>query len=390
MRTVYMTSLLLWWLFFLFGKSQAQVVQYFSNGYTNGDIELSPLGHVWGVVEFGDTDESGFEQINLQGEILQYQTYAGRKFRHIAVNADRVYLSDPEANMIYVYTHSGQCVDSIAEVDSPGSLFADGDGNLFTVEPELKKLVQISPDGIKTVLTADNYLHHNYSITGDVEGNLFTANRYTGQIYRWEKASATLYPFAQLPTGTLCADGSQVSEILYANGQLYAASVGLSAIYRIDEFGAVSLLAGTPGISQELNDVVNKARFVKPVGLAASPSGDVLFVSDNGKIRKITGIATAGLQETAEKAHEALVYPNPATDNVNLRIPDMPDGKAVWRLIDQNGRSIETGQANLTAGQANIQFLSSPCGTYYIEIKHPVTSRVILIPVLMCAQGQTY
>lgn len=390
MRIVYITSLLLWWLCFLFGKSQAQVVQYFSTGHTNGDIELSPLGHVWGVVEFEDTDESGFEQVNLQGEVVQYQTFAGRKFRYVAVNSQRVYLSDPEANMIYIYTHSGQCLDSIAEVDNPGNLFADEEGNVFTLETDLKKLVKISPDGVKTVLVADNFLNKNYTITGDEAGNLFTANRYTGQIFRWEKASGQLYPFAQLPTGSLCADGSQVSEIVYAHGQLYAASIGLSAIYRIDEMGNVSLLAGTPGISQELNDVANKARFVKPMGLAASLTGDTLFVSDNGHIRKIVGISHAGIEEMATKEPQALLYPNPATNQVNIRVADMPTGKMTWRLIDQNGRTAETGQAALAGGEANILFQSSPCGTYYMECINPVTGRRIVLPVLLCAQGETY
>lgn len=390
MRTVYITSLLLWWLCFLFGKTQGQVVQFFSAGHTNGDIELSPLGHLWGVAEFSDTDEGGFEQINMQGEVIQYQTFAGRQFHHVGVNSQWVYLTDPEANTIYRYTHAGQCVDSITGIDKPGNLFVDEDGNIFTLETDLKKLVKISPSGVKTVLVADNWLQHNQTITGDSEGNLFTANRYTGQIFRWEKASGQLYPFAQLPTGTLCADGSQISEIVFAHGQLYAASVGLSAIYRIDEFGAVSLLAGTPGISQELNDVANKARFVKPVGLAASPAGDVLFVSDNGRIRKITGVAHASVEEAASTNTQALLYPNPATDHVTIRVGDMPSGKTTWKLIDQNGRTVETGQLTLAGGEASIAFQSSPCGTYYMELIHPVTGRRMFLPILLCAQGATY
>lgn len=389
MRTVYITSLL-FWLCFLFGKSHAQVVQTLSNGYTNGDIELSPQGHIWGVVDFGDSDESGFEQLDQQGHLLQYQTFAGRKFHHIAVGAQRVYLSDPDANTIYVYTHSGHCVDSIVEVDSPGNLFVDADNNLYTLETDLKKLVKFSPEGQKTVLAADNFLNKNYTLTGDAEGNLFTANRFTGQIFRWEKASGQLYPFAQLPTGSLCADGSQVSEIVYANGQLYAASIGLSAIYRIDEVGQVTLLAGTPGVSQYLNDVANKARFVKPVGLAASASGDVLYVSDDNRIRRITGIAQAGIGEAPVTPDQALLYPNPATDRINLRLQNGESGKTAWRLFDQNGRTVENGQVNLVNGEATVLFQSSPCGTYYMECISPVTGRRIVLPVLLCAQGETY
>ncbi len=62
-------------------------------------------------------------------------------------------------------------------MDNPGNLFADEEGNVFTLETDLKKLVKISPDGVKTVLVADNFLNKNYTITGDEAGNLFTANR---------------------------------------------------------------------------------------------------------------------------------------------------------------------------------------------------------------------
>ena len=390
MKTVYFASLLLWWLTFFFGKTHAQTVQFFSNGNTNGDIEVSPQGDLWGVVRFSDSDESGFEQVSMNADILQYQTFAGRQFQYIGTNAQWIYLSDPEANTIYRYNHSGQCLDSITEVDHPGNPFVDADGNVYVIETELKKLVKFSPSGVKTVLVADNFLNNNYALTGDPEGNLYTANRYTGQLFRWEKETGELYAFAQLPTGTLCADGSQVSEIVYSYGHVYAASVGLSTIYDIDALGTVKLLAGSPGLSQELNDVGNKARFVKPVGLAASLSGDTLFVSDNGHIRKIIGLhPTAGIAEQAA-AQQPLLYPNPAVDQVQVRLGDQMTGQINWRLINAGGKAVDAGQTMATGSDISLTFQSQPCGTYYLEITDPKTGRHIRIAVLLCPQTPNY
>lgn len=388
MRTVvYLISILLMWLSFFFGvKAQAQTVQFFMDGNTNSDIELSPQGHLWGVVYLSDSHESGFEQMSMDAQVMHYQTFANTHYQYIGANAQFIAVSDPENNKIYKYSHMGQQLACITEVDNPGNVVLDAEGNIYTIETDLKKLVKFSPTGVRSVVVADNWLYQNSAITIDPEGNLYTANRFTGQIFRWEKATGELYPFAQLPTGTLCADGSQISEIVYSHGKLYVASVGLSAIYKVDQVGTVTLLAGTPGISAELNDVASKARFVKPVGIAASVTGDSIFVSDNGKIRVIKGIdATAGIQETAADT-EALIYPNPATDHLQIKLSGaQTSGRFQWRLIGQDGRTVEAGTTYPADGNIALYFSTQPCGSYYIELTGNAKTRIVQ-SVLLCAK----
>lgn len=387
MKTVYVASILLWWLTFLFGKSHAQTVQTFSTGHTNGDIDLCADGNLWGVVNhfnIAPEFESGFEKLDMNGTLQQYQTSAHKNFKNIALSPQYLFMTEPDSNSIFIYTHSGQYLDKIETVDNPGGLFADADDNIYVIEQDLNKLVRISPQGQKTNIYADVLLQDCSAITGDADGNLFTANRLTGQIYRWEKASGEMYAFAQMPTGTLSEDGGQISDITFMNGKLYVASIGLSAIYVVNDIGDVTLLAGAPGIQGEQNDIGNKARFMHPEGLAKSISGDTLFVSDNGKIRMITNVSTAGIaQYTTQK--EMTVYPNPSTDYINIRMENEVHGLMQWRLISTDGKIVENGQANVNNGTMTVNFTSSPCGTFHMQLIHPVTGKYFTQSVLLCA-----
>ena len=251
--------------------------------------------------------------------------------------------------------------------------------------------MKFSPNGTKTVLASGTWLNDAFALTGDPDGNLYTANRYTGKIIRWDKASGELAPFAQIPTGTLCADGSQISEIVFSKGMLYVASVGLSVIYRVNEFGEESIVAGAPGMSQEMNGAGTKARFVKPVGLSASRSGDALFVSDNGRIRKITLNSNAGIEEFTKTDAQPLVYPNPATDQTRIRFSDTEfHGKINWQLVDASGKIVQTGQTNVEQGEATVFFQESPCNTYYLVLIDPVTGKRTTIPILICKSYSSF
>lgn len=373
MRTIYLaTSILLFWLSFLFGKAHAQSVQTFSTNHTNGDIELSCFGHLWGISNNftqAPDHESGFEQQDMSGEVLQYITFPNKDFKHIALSPNYLFITEPDSNKIHVYSHMGQALNDIDALDNPGSIYADGDNFVYVVERDVKKISRFSSQGQKTVICADPLLTNASALTGDDEGNLYTANRLTGQIYRWEKASQTLYPFAQIPTGTLCEDGSQISEMLFMNGKLFVASVGLCVIYMVDEVGQVTPIAGAPGVKGDIDDIGNKARFWHPNGLAASASGDTLFVSDNGKIKTITGVATAVIKDNIKKDNY-IVYPNPGTDFVNITMEDAVSGNLEWKLMNSEGKLVEMGNIYSAGHTITIPFNSNPCGTYSIIILH--------------------
>src|ERR1019366_2694492 len=89
------------------------------------------------------------------------------------------------------------------------------------------------------------------------------------------------------------------------SGHLYVADSGNKTIREVTAAGAVSTLAGTPGVlAAGVDGVGSAARFSGPAGTAADGSGNV-FVADagNSTIRKITpgGIVTtfAGVADSA-------------------------------------------------------------------------------------------
>lgn len=63
---------------------------------------------------------------------------------------------------------------------------------------------------------------------------------------------------------------------------------------------------------------------------------------------------------------ETMVYPNPATDMVNVRISEIYFRKPDFRLLDINGKELKNG--SLSQRETSIPFSSYPSGTYVLLI----------------------
>jgi len=156
-------------------------------------------------------------------------------------------------------------------------------------------------------------------------------------------------------------------------GNLYVADYGNDIIRKIAPNGAVSTLAGRPGVSGTANGVGGAARFSYPAGIAVDSSGN-LYVADeiNDTIRKIlpngsvsTLAGSPGVSGTADGAGAVAQFTNPSgvavdssgnvyvADNSNHTIREIaPDG-TVSTLAGSPGVS---GTANGVAGAARFSY----------------------------------
>jgi sugar lactone lactonase YvrE len=105
-------------------------------------------------------------------------------------------------------------------------------------------------------------------------------------------------------TGTGAHFNHPYGVALDSSGVLVVADDGNSTIRQVSTAGAVTTLAGSPGLTGDTNDTGSDARFNQPTGVAVGSGGDV-YVADsvNNVIRKVTsaGVVTtlAGLAGTA-------------------------------------------------------------------------------------------
>ena len=72
-----------------------------------------------------------------------------------------------------------------------------------------------------------------------------------------------------------------------AAGNVYVADTENATIRKISSTGDVSTLAGTPGVTGQLDGQSAAARFKRPVGIV-SDAGGTLWVTDGNRVRKIT------------------------------------------------------------------------------------------------------
>lgn len=117
-----------------------------------------------------------------------------------------------------------------------------------------------------------------------------------------------------------------------AAGNVYVADKGNTTIRKISSTGAVSTLAGSPGLTGQVDGTGAAARFTAPVGIV-SDAGGTLWVTDGNRVRKVTpagvvttlvdtGSALTGLARDAS----GQLYASAAYGTRVLKITTTPEG----------------------------------------------------------------
>ncbi|MBK8477073.1 MAG: SMP-30/gluconolactonase/LRE family protein [Opitutaceae bacterium] len=234
--------------------------------------------------------------------------------RAVAVDRDgNVYVADAGNHTVRKIAASGAAVTTVAgtaevagsatgtgaaaRFDLPAALAALGDGTLYVTDSRNNVVRKITPAGVVTTFA----------------GVAPASTNGTGAVARFRQPQA------------LDCDGA---------GNLYVADAADSVVRRITPAGAVSILAGTAGLTGTADGTGAAARFNQPEGILAATDGTV-YVADtlNHTIRKITtaGIVTtlagtAGEQGDADGSGAAARFRHPqglAFDNEgNLVVAD--------------------------------------------------------------------
>ncbi len=160
-----------------------------------------------------------------------------------------------------------------------GSFTIDNEGNLYHTVFKTNKIFKITPDKEVTEIASGGPLRVTFGIAIDDDDNLYAANFSDGRINKVTPAG-DVSTIATLPTS--------IGYIIYANGRLYATGFADNKIYTIELDGTVSVLIGT-GVFGNDDGVGATVSFAAPNGIAASPDGKTLYVTQkNFSIRKLT------------------------------------------------------------------------------------------------------
>ncbi len=194
------------------------------------------------------------------------------------------------------------------------------------------------------------------------ETDLLVSNWRDHQITRVAPNGSTT-PFALVPATGFMGYVDRIGDYLYVP------SFSAKKLYRINQDGEVTLIAGTGAIG--FNDGPGAtATFSRPNGTCHSPSGDTLLVSDHTTIRIITGMASvvASLRETPF-LQEAILSPNPVRNQLTLSFPGTTTTEFIaWTVLDTSGKEIASGTLPEGSAALNLDTASYAGGHYILHM----------------------
>ena len=230
-------------------------------------------------------------------------------------------------------------------VAGPGGLAINSQGNLFVANCDNNSVAKV---GSSVFITSPLLICPN-GLTIDKADNLYATNFGNGSISKITPGGQVSL-LATLPS-------EQTGHLTFANGKLYVVSRNKHAIYEVTLSGEVSVLAGT-GERGRQDGPALQAEFSLPYGIAASVTGDTLYVNDSvlvedfvlhpNVIRMIVGVNSpaTNIEDLTEEppARFALRqnYPNPFQATTRIGFAVSEPQQVTLEVYDVFGRRLAT------------------------------------------------
>ena len=360
------------------GFTQNLQVETILNLDASGGVTFGPDGNVY-VSDFGPA--LGTASVNTKVYKVEYGTWEVSEFASGFSGASgarfdsqgNFYQSNPSGARVSKVTPDGNVILNWASASGgPIGITSDAEDNLYVCIHGNNVIQKITPNGATSIFASSGLLNCPNGITIDPDGNFYVCNFNDGNILKIDSNGAV----ELLATMPFFAAGN--GHITYSNGFLFVATIGTGQIWKLSLSGEAELIAGIAQGFSNNDGPALQATFSKPNGIAASSTGDTLWVNcsvptwggaDNlelhpGLVRMITGVCSledvdCPLLSTTKEANNQNQFatlfsptPNPAGLSTELRyqIHSIPQTVRL-RITDASQRVIANyDEGEKTAG----------------------------------------
>ncbi|MEL6719834.1 MAG: SMP-30/gluconolactonase/LRE family protein, partial [Bacteroidota bacterium] len=188
-----------------------------------------------------------------------------------------------------------------------------------------------------TILASGGLINGPDGLVFDPEGNIISANFNNNTIQK-------ITPEGEVTRFTTVTSSPNTGYIVRKEDQYFVTGANSPNIYSISLDGEVSRFAGT-GVAGYQDGEVAQAQFQFPNGIALSPDGDTLVIAESsttGHIRLITDLNLTNTVKIEQTFNQVSLSPNPASDQVNLKMNLKKASSITINLMQFNGSLIDS------------------------------------------------
>lgn len=238
---------------------------------------------------------------------------------------------------------------AVAQFAYPMGIARAADGSLYVSDARNNRMRRVAADG--TVSTVAMDVATPRGVCFDAAGNLYVADENASVIRKYSAAGGSSIHAGQLWTpGSIDGDHGTArlrapnGLAIDAAGNLYVADTVDQTVRKISAAGAVSTLAGTPGVSGYIDGPGATARFnfisYQGCGVAVGPDG-AIYVTDSGNhcVRRI-GLDREVTTVAGSPARQGAVDGGPSHGSMDAPIGLTFDANGILYVVDSSQSNI--------------------------------------------------